>query len=37
MAVKTGEYFIQLGKISREQLATILDRQKTAKQRTYLG
>ncbi|HOW51320.1 MAG TPA: HD domain-containing phosphohydrolase [bacterium] len=35
MAMKIGEYFVQLGKITREQLAKALDMQKT--QKTYLG
>jgi len=37
MAIKIGEYFVQLGKLTREQLAEALERQKKAKQRAYLG
>lgn len=37
MAFKIGEYFVQLGKITTEQLGAVLEQQKTAKNRTYLG
>ena len=37
MAVKTGEYFVHLGKITREQLDEALKQQKSSREHIYLG
>lgn len=37
VAVRIGEYFVQLGKITAEQLTATLESQKAAKQHLYLG